>query len=153
MCNTDVTEYLRNNFLVWACSKNLPEGRKVFNSVKARRCPFLGVVVLKNYRMTLVAKIEGPISAPELLIQLSSVVAENEAELVAARHDRNQRTQNQLIREQQDNDYLESLRLDREKAQKKKEIEEAARRAEELERQKQEEELARQNVKLIILKI
>lgn len=141
-----MTEYLRNNFLFWACSKNLPEGHKVFNAVKARRCPFIGAIVLRNSRMTLVSKIEGPISAAELMIQLSTIVAENEPELIAARLDREQLTQNQLIREQQDHDYLESLRLDREKAKKKQDIEEEKRKVQELERQMQEDEIAKQTV-------
>lgn len=152
--NPDLIEYLRNNFITWGCSKNLPEGRKVFNALKARRCPFLGVIVLRNSRMNLVTRIEGPISAAELLLQLANIVSENEPELVAARHDREQRNQTQLIRQQQDQAYEESLKLDREKARKKQEQAEAERRAEELEKQKQEEELTRINVNTnIYLKI
>lgn len=133
---------------MWACSKNLPEGRKVYTALKARRCPFLGVIVLRHSRMNLVTRIEGPIQAAELLLQLATIVAENDVELVAARHDREQRSQNQLIREQQDQAYQESLKVDREKARKRQEIEEAKRKEQDLEKLKKDEEEARINVKM-----
>ena len=146
MTSPELIEYLNANFLVWACSKNLSEGRKVFNAMKAKRCPFLGVIVLKHSRMTLVSKIEGPIKAGELMLQLASLLAECEPELVAIRHDREQRSQTQILRQQQDEAYLESLRADREKAMRKQEQEEEARRAVEAEKRRNDEEIARKNV-------
>lgn len=144
MSNTEVIDYLsRARIMVWACSKDLPEGRKVFGALKARGCPFLGVICQQHSRMSLVTRIEGPISAGELVRQLSACVSENEAELVAARADREVRNQTQLIRQQQDEAYEESLRIDREKARRKQELEEQARRERDAERLKQEEEEAR----------
>lgn len=145
MTNPDLVEFLNNSVLFWSCSKNLPEGYKVFNALKAKRCPFLGVIVYKNSRMTLVSKIEGPISAAELMLQLSGLIAEHEHDLVAARHDKEQRSQTQLLRKQQDEAYLESLNADREKQRKKQEEESAKRRAFELEQRQKEEEIAREN--------
>lgn len=113
--------------------------------MKAKRCPFLGVIVLKGSRMTLVSRIEGPISSGELILQLENLIMENEAELVAARHDREQRSQTQLLRQQQDQAYEESLKMDQEKQMRKREQEEAKRQAEELERQRQEEERNKAN--------
>lgn len=101
--------------------------------------------------MSLVLRIEGPITTGDLTRQLASCVTENEAELVTARLDREQLTQNQLIRQQQDAAYQESLRADREKAQRKREQEEAAKRERDAERQKQEEEEARIKVFISIL--
>jgi FAS-associated factor 2 len=127
----------------------LPEGQKVYNALKARRCPFLGVIVLKHSRMTLVSKIEGPIVAAELMIQLNNLIAENEQDLVTARVDRENRSQTQLIRQQQDEAYLESLKADQEKAKQRQKQMEESRRAEELEKQKIAEEKARENVMLL----
>lgn len=138
--------------MFWSCSKNLPEGRKVFNGLKAKRCPFLGVIVLKNSRMTLVSKIEGPISTDELILQLHNVIAENEADLVATRVDRETLSANQLIRQQQDQAFLESLKVDQEKAKKKKEAEEAAKAALELEKRREEEEKEREAVCFFLFK-
>ncbi len=127
----------------------MPEGQKVYNALKARRCPFLGVIVLKHSRMTLVSKIEGPIVAAELMIQLNNLIAENEQDLVTARVDRENRSQTQLIRQQQDEAYLESLKADQEKAKQRQKQMEESRRAEELEKQKIAEEKARENVMLL----
>lgn len=145
LTNQDLIDYINNAFLFWSCSKNLPEGRKVFNALKAKRAPFLGVIVLRNSRMTLISKIEGPITAAELLMNLANLTAEYEQDLTSARMDREQRSQNQLLRQQQDQAYLESLKQDQEKARRKQEQEEAQRRALELERQKVEEEREREN--------
>ena len=145
LCHPDIVEFVRHTFVIWACSKHLPEGRKVFNALKAKRCPFLGIIVLRHSRMTLVSKIEGPIGAAELLLQLANLVAENEPELVTIRMDRREREQTQLLRQQQDQAYEESLQADREKAKKKQEIELETRRQLELEKQKIEEEEQRQN--------
>jgi FAS-associated factor 2 len=142
-----LNEYLRTNFITWACSKNLPEGCKVFNALKARRCPFLGVIVMRHSRMNLVTRIEGPITAPELMLQLANIVADYEPELVAARLDREQRNQTQLLRQQQDQAYQESLLVDREKERKKQELAEAKKREIEAEKRKQDEEKQRINVK------
>nr|CAG4647298.1 EOG090X0B12 [Megafenestra aurita] len=59
--------------------------------------------------------------APEAFIQrLRAVITDNEAFLVAARADREERSFNQALREEQDQAYLESLRADQEKEEKKR---------------------------------
>ena len=96
--------------------------------------------------MTLVSKIEGPINAAELMIQLNNLIAENEQDLVVARVDRESRSQTQLLRQQQDEAYLESLKADQEKAKQKQLLVEETRRAEEFEKKKIAEEKAREMV-------
>jgi FAS-associated factor 2 len=150
MSNPDLIQYLQNQFIFWACSKNLPEGQKVFNALKAKRCPFIGVIVYKHSRMTLISKIEGPITASELMLQLSSLIAEHEQDLIVARLDKEQRNQTQLLRQEQDKAYQESLNADREKAKKKQQLEEAKRAAELLEQQRIEEEKAKENVGIFL---
>ena len=145
LTNPDLIDFVNTNFIFWACTKNLPEGQKVFNALKARRSPFLGVIVLRSSRMALVSRIEGPCPPGDLKKILENIMSEHEAELVATRADREQLQQNQLLRQQQDQAYLESLKLDKEKAQRKKEEEDAKRRAEELEKLRIEEERAREN--------
>ena len=146
MTNPDLIEYLRNSVIFWGCSKNLPEGLKVYNALKVKRCPFLGVIVHKNSRMTLISKIEGPVTAAELMLQLSGLIAEHEQDLVVARFEKEQRNQTQLLRQEQDQAYQESLKADREKARKKQEQEEAKRRLEQLEQQKINDQLAQEKV-------
>jgi FAS-associated factor 2 len=143
--NPELIEFINNTFIFWSCSKNLPEGQKVYNALKARRCPFLGVIVLKHARSTLVSKIEGPITAAELMLQLNNLIAENEHDLVVARLDRDERSQTQLLRQQQDEAYLESLKIDQEKSNQKQLLAEEMRIAQELEKQKIAEEKTREN--------
>lgn len=145
MTSPDLIQFLQNNAVFWACSKNLPEGKKVFNALKAKRCPFLGVIVYKRARMTLVSKIEGPVSAAELLLQLNAIFSENEAELVVARQEKEERNETQLIRQMQDQAYEESLKMDREKARLKREKEEAKAEEERLEKERIEREIANEN--------
>ena len=57
----------------------------------------------------------------------------------------------QLIRQEQDQAYEQSLQADREKARLKREQEEARLNAEKLERQRREEEVARENVRSAFL--
>ncbi|KAK2164587.1 hypothetical protein LSH36_61g01015 [Paralvinella palmiformis] len=66
---------------------------------------------------------------------------DNEAALVAARIERQERNFNQILREEQDAAYLESLRADQEKERKKKEEREAREKEEQA---RLDEELARQ---------
>ncbi|CAF0704875.1 unnamed protein product [Brachionus calyciflorus] len=149
LSNQDLIDYFRNkNLIFWACSKNLPEGRKAFKSLKASRCPSLAVLVPKRSKMTIVRKVEVPKPASDLLNELRQSITTEEPELIVRRHEREERNQTQQIRQEQDQAFLESLRIDREKAKKKQDEEEAARKAEELERLKQEEENANQNRKL-----
>ena len=51
---------------------------------------------------------------------MRAIVSDNEAFLVAARADRQERSFNQILRQEQDLAYLESLKADQEKEEKKK---------------------------------
>lgn len=62
--------------------------------------------------------------------QLQQGIEDNEHSLVAARNDRQERSMNQLIRQEQDEAYKESLEADQQKEQKRK-VELAKREAEE----------------------
>ena len=73
----------------------------MFNALKCKRSPFIGVIVNRRSRMSLVSRMEGPVGPGELLVQLAELFAENEAELVVARRDREERTETQMIRRQQ----------------------------------------------------
>lgn len=65
-------------------------------------------------------RIEGFVEPEEFLRRLRAIVSDNEAFLVAARADRQERSFNQILRQEQDEAYLESLKADKEKEEKKK---------------------------------
>jgi FAS-associated factor 2 len=145
MTSPDLINYLQTNTIFWACSKNLPEGQRVYKALRAKRCPFLGAIVYKNARMRLISKIEGPVSAAELLVQFAQLFSENEADLIVARHHKSELNQTRSIRDEQDKAYQESLAVDREKERIKKEKEEANLNAERLEKQRIEDDIAKEN--------
>ncbi|KAK7469954.1 hypothetical protein BaRGS_00036058 [Batillaria attramentaria] len=136
LCDPQVVSFLNTNMLVWACNTGSPEGYRVSQALKENTYPFLGLIVLRDNRMTAVARIEGPIGPAELVTRLETVMRENEASLVAARAEREERQFNQTLRQQQDEAYLESLRADQEKEARLMRMQE--------ERERQKEELMRQ---------
>ncbi|XP_025090464.1 FAS-associated factor 2-like isoform X2 [Pomacea canaliculata] len=137
LADPQVCTFLNTRTILWACNTGSPEGYRVSQALKENTYPFLAVIVLRENRMTVVAKIEGPIGAEELMNRLEGVMRENEVSLIAARAEREERNFNQTLRQQQDEAYLESLRADQEKERRKRE--ERQRLEEELQKQRDEE--------------
>ncbi|VDI32867.1 FAS-associated factor 2 [Mytilus galloprovincialis] len=138
--NNDVIDFINSSMLFWSCNTNSPEGYRVSRALRENTYPFLALIVLRQNKMTVVARIEGPIEPVELTRRLERLMSENETSLVAARADREERSFNQTLRAQQDEAYLESLKADQEKARKRQEEQEEVRQ---IEQQKEEEELER----------
>lgn len=121
LANPDVRRYINSTFLFWASSSTTDEGRRISSCFKTNYYPFLGVLVLKENRMTLVGRLEG-YCEPDLLIQrLVSIVNEFEINLVQARTDRFEASINRSLRAHQDEAFLESLRADQEKERRREE--------------------------------
>nr|CAG4641939.1 EOG090X0B12 [Eurycercus lamellatus] len=141
LSDPQVIQYINENCLMWACNVDTSEGYRVSQSLRENTYPFIAVVVQRDFRMTVVGRIEG-FAEPELLIQrIRHIVSDNEAFLVVARADREERSFTQALRQEQDQAYLESLRADQEKEEKKKRermLEEE--RLKEIQQQEQEEQ-------------
>jgi FAS-associated factor 2 len=86
--------------------------------------------------MTLMDRIEGPISQDDLLARLASVLETSGPFLHAAQTEQEERNMDRRIREEQDEAFLRSLEEDQERERRKKEEEEMQKR--EMEREKQE---------------
>lgn len=128
--NNNVISFLNeSNILFWACEQDTNEGNRVATALQANAYPYVAVVVLRESRMTLVGRMEGPVSPEEFIRRLRSVFEANEAYLIAARAERMERSFKQSLREQQDRAYLESLRADEQKEQLKREKENQEREA------------------------
>ncbi|RWS24860.1 FAS-associated factor 2-like protein [Leptotrombidium deliense] len=135
---SEVVNYInRNNVLFWGCSVQLPEGYRVSQALRENTYPFLALIALKDNRMTVVKRFEGKTSVERLLSQMQQSIEDNEASLVAARLERQERSLNHIIRQQQDEAYLESLKADQEKERKKQE--EQKKKDEEMKVQKEKE--------------
>ncbi|OWF50061.1 FAS-associated factor 2-like [Mizuhopecten yessoensis] len=113
--NPDVRDFINGRVLFWACNTNSPEGYRVSRALRENTYPFLALVVLRQNKMTVVARIEGPVDGQELTEKLERVMTDNETSLIAARAEREERNFTQTLRREQDEAYLESLRADQEK--------------------------------------
>lgn len=144
LSNAEVVDYINKNMIMWACDVASPEGYRVSHSINARTHPYLVLIVLRDNKMTIVARMEGDCTADELLSRMRRVVGENERWLNAARHDRLERSLTQTLRAQQDFAFEESLKADQEKERKRqKEREEQ----EKIEREIREQEATEQRRK------
>ena len=153
--HSEVVSYItRNNILCWSSTVELPEGHRASLALREHTYPFLGLVVLQDNRMVVVRRWEGLSqinSVERLLSTLQQAIEDNEASLTAARAERQERNMNQIIRQQQDEDYQQSLELDRKKEQQKQEEKKKREEAEKLRREKENEVKDKRN-RLLALK-
>jgi len=143
MTNQDIRDFVDENMLFWACSVKRPEGYRTSQALRENTYPFLALIVLKNNRMTIVARIEGVVDPTVVLTRLHQGVADNEAFLVAAMTDRHERNMAQSLRQQQDEAYLLSLKADQEKEKKKQEEQRKLREEEKERTRKIDDEMKR----------
>ncbi|KAH0999346.1 hypothetical protein HUJ05_010738 [Dendroctonus ponderosae] len=121
LSNPEVVRYINSNFLFWACSATSEEGKRSMTAVRCGYFPFMALLVLKENRMTIVGRLEGH-SEPDLLLQrMRTIVNEFEVNLVQARADRFEQSINRTLRQHQDAAFLESLKADQLKEQRKEE--------------------------------
>ncbi|EDL41153.1 UBX domain containing 8, isoform CRA_d, partial [Mus musculus] len=147
LCAPEVISLINSRMLFWACSTNKPEGYRVSQALRENTYPFLAMIMLKDRRMTVVGRLEGLIQPDDLINQLTFIMDANQTYLVSERLEREERNQTQVLRQQQDEAYLASLRADQEKERKKREEKERKRRKEEeVQQQKLAEERRRQNL-------
>ncbi|CAK8698200.1 unnamed protein product [Clavelina lepadiformis] len=131
LCHPESIQYINRNMLFWACSIDKPEGYRVSKTLRNDTYPLLALVCLCQNRMTVVGRLQGKITSEELIGRLSEVVEVYEPVLVAARADKEERSQNQIIRQEQDEAYEISLQKDKEKMDKKRREEEEAQKIKE----------------------
>lgn len=148
LTNPDLLVFVQQkDLLFWACSISTREGYRVSQALRENTYPFLALIVLKDNRMTVVSKIEGTVTLATLVNRISQAITDHEASLVVVRAERQARSMNQMIRQQQDLDYQESLEKDRRKEQvrqeekRKREEEERSAREEQLRQRKRRDDL------------
>ena len=56
LSNPEVIQFINDNCLFWACSVDTPEGYRVSQSLRESTYPFIGVIVQREYRMTVVGR-------------------------------------------------------------------------------------------------
>ncbi|KAI8972697.1 thioredoxin-like protein [Pilobolus umbonatus] len=139
LTSPELLEFLHNNeVIIWGGNVRNTEAFQVSNTLQATTYPFLAIISLQSStnstaKMTVIDRIEGPISATNLIHRLETAFSRAESTLSQLRRERDQRERERLLREQQESAYRESLRKDQEKeerarlAKEKKKKEEEAR--------------------------
>ncbi|OWZ15989.1 hypothetical protein PHMEG_00010271 [Phytophthora megakarya] len=139
MCTERMSAYLNNSDCIvsWAGCVQHAEGFGVSMSLGCAKFPFLALLSCVSRGVNVVEKITANLPADEIIEKLNAAVDRNNQLLATARHIRQQRTEAQILREQQDIEYQESLAADRRREQ---ELREQAEREEKERLQKEEEE-------------
>lgn len=88
LSNEEVIEFINSNMLLWGCTASSPEGYRVSHSINIRTYPTLVVVGLQQHKMTIMGRMEGDCTAPELINRLRLVMNENQIWLTKARRER-----------------------------------------------------------------
>ncbi|OQR92238.1 hypothetical protein ACHHYP_03915 [Achlya hypogyna] len=123
-----------DNMVLWAGSVLQAEGYSVSLTLGAASFPFVSLLISTARGLNVVEKIQGHVTKEQLTARLANAILRNQHHLQASRAQEQFRTEAQILREQQDREYQESLEADRQKA------EEVERRRAEEERQRAEEE-------------
>lgn len=150
-----LVDLINGNMLFWACSVNYSEGYRVSQALRENTYPFLAMIVLRDHRMTVVGRLEGLMEPDTVIVRLQQIMADNEAALITARMDRDERSLTQSLRQQQDEAYQASLLADQEKERRR--LEEVRRQQEEQQRQREQalqeqqkkEEIQRMKLELV----
>ena len=139
LTNETFTNYITaKNMLIWGGNIKYSEPFKVSTMLHATRFPFMAFVALHENRMKVVHRFEGIQSTTSIIDHLDRLVQRLDRSYDLVRQERASRDSARQIREQQDAAYQESLRIDREKA-------EMRRQEQELQKEK---ERAEQNAQL-----
>eukprot|EP01025_Chloroclados_australasicus_P012706 TRINITY_DN1597_c0_g2_i1.p2 TRINITY_DN1597_c0_g2~~TRINITY_DN1597_c0_g2_i1.p2 ORF type:complete len:501 (+),score=75.32 TRINITY_DN1597_c0_g2_i1:49-1503(+) len=144
LCSNTVVQFLNRQMRSWGGNIHHADGFRLAGALSAATYPFCAVLAFSGSRLTLVTQIQGFVGADALLEALVQAVDMFEPRLVAERAEQQEREMARQLREEQDQAYQESLRLDREKAQKAEE----KRRQEEEEIRKQQEEEQRKRLEM-----
>lgn len=141
LCDRRLLDFITSkDMLVWGSSVRSSEGYRVSLAMRETTYPFLALICQRDNRMVVVVRQEGICTTDELLQVLNLAVNDNDIYLRLARQERQHQQQNQILRQQQEAAFQESLRADREKERRRQEEErqkqEQAREAERLEQER-----------------
>lgn len=146
ICTSLLKSVVEDNLLFWSCSVKKREGECVAESLNKAKAPFLALLCFKEGQMKMVYKHHGFATVEQIISRLTTSIVENEPHLNTQRRRRDrdrvsESTSSQLIMQEQDAAYQESLLRDQERARQKEEEERQVRQIqEEIERQEREKQ-------------
>ncbi|QLG72415.1 hypothetical protein HG535_0D01230 [Zygotorulaspora mrakii] len=113
LCTEQFTTLIKKyQILLWFSDVSTSEGLQVANALKVRQFPFLGLLSLKaENKIELFGRMEGSLTQYKANF-LENMLGKAYSKLLQIRQQRQNNALQQLIREQQDNRYNESLSAD-----------------------------------------
>lgn len=138
LSQSDLLEFLhQHQVVVWGGNVRYTEAYQVSHTLQATTYPFLAIVALQTNKMSVMDRIEGPVTSAGIIRRFESVIARIGPSLNHLRMEREQRELERRLRQEQDNAYKSSLLADQEKERKAKEEQLEKERIEQEERQKE----------------
>ncbi|KAJ0399932.1 hypothetical protein ATCC90586_000118 [Pythium insidiosum] len=153
ICTPEFTTFVNDSdsIVAWAGCVQQVEGFGVSLSLGCATFPFLALLTCVSRGVNVVEKITINVPAPSVIRALNIAVGRNNQILATARQVQQQRSEAQLLREQQDREYQESLAADRRREEEARLAEQRAReeeaRQEEEARRREEEQRAAEEAK------
>jgi len=152
LCTELISDFLDENFVSWAGNINTSEAFRISNVLSTTTYPFFAVICNNSIGgLTILDRVQGQISGEDLMARLANVLELHGHILVAAKVENDEREVNRMIRQEQDEAFLQSLAADQEKERKIKEEEE--RKREEERKQHRIQELKEKKLKNIQSKV
>eukprot|EP00116_Pleurobrachia_bachei_P004203 sb/3464465/ len=143
ICSPLFKSVVEDNLLFWSCDTSTGEGSRVAESLTNARAPFIGLLCFKEGQMRLIYKNQGSSTVDAVISRLTTAILENEPHLQRQRN-RNRVSESstsQLLMQEQNAAFNESLLRDQEREKQRKAEEEAVRLAqEEVDRKLEEKE-------------
>lgn len=139
VCSNLLKSVVEDNLLFWSCSVKKREGSCVAESLNKAKAPFIALLCFKEGQMKMVYKNHGQATVEGVIGALTTSIVENEPYLIRQRSNRDrvsESSSSQLIMQEQDVAYQQSLVRDQERSRKKKEEEDAIRAIQESAEQK-----------------
>ncbi|KAK4511466.1 jun-like transcription factor [Mucor velutinosus] len=139
LTDVELLDFLHQKQVIcWAGNVRYTEAYQVSNTLQATTYPFLAIIALQQTngtsKMSVVDRMEGPLSASSIMRRFDSVIARIGHSLDHLRAERAQRETERRLRQEQDQAYRESLNADQRKQellQKKKDAALKAKQAKE----------------------
>jgi len=131
LCTELITDFLNEHFLFWGGDVSVAESYKLSTLLDASSFPFLAVICNNTIGgTTIVDRIEGRLSAEDLITKLTNILETHGNILLEAKIEHDQRERDRLLRAEQDEAFRQSLAQDQEKERKLREEEQRLREEE-----------------------
>eukprot|EP01111_Echinosteliopsis_oligospora_P009469 TRINITY_DN277_c2_g1_i1.p1 TRINITY_DN277_c2_g1~~TRINITY_DN277_c2_g1_i1.p1 ORF type:complete len:401 (-),score=124.65 TRINITY_DN277_c2_g1_i1:217-1419(-) len=124
LCTEDMREFLDQHFVAWASDVKYPQGYRVRQVLGGSTYPFIAVLYCNpkdSSNVGIVDKIEGLMPSDDLKARLLQSSGNFETTLSSARLSRERQATDRIIRQEQDQAYLESLAEDEAKERRARE--------------------------------